>query len=155
MPSILAGLVSKLPILGLISGVLLPLLLWDCSRSRLEDLRLEYSALEAEYAALAQNLADCRAAAGLHDAVLAAREREIEQINNKYSKLREEFLRSVTPAENDHAQTSSDEALRLWCAQPLPHGLARMFSGPGPASALPGAPGYAAHANQPASRTQP
>lgn len=144
---------SALPAAALLAACLPLLLLLQCSRSNLEDLRRRHQALEAEYAALESGLIQCREAAWLHDAVLMAREREAREITLKYTKLRDEIIRNLTPAEEaqKHVQTANqaqaEADFQEWCARPLPPLLRGLLANPPAAAALPGAPGPAPHGN--------
>lgn len=135
---------SSLSLAALVAACLLPLALLQCSRSSLEDLRVRHQKLEAEYAALALSLAQCRKAASLNDAVLMAREGEAREITLKYNKLRDEIARNLGPVEGaqKHVQSSTqkqDEAsFQEWCARPLPYLLHGLLAKP--AAALPRSP---------------
>lgn len=129
---------------------LTPFALMQCSHSRLQSLRAEHQSLKTEYAALEARLESCREAAGLHDAVLAARERETMEINNKYKRLREDFLRHLVPVEKQHEQSAqiAEEAATArifqdWCVQPVPPLVRGLLANPEAARALPGTPGAA------------
>lgn len=128
--------------LFIVLACLTPFVLLQCSRSSLESLREDYRVLESEYAALEAGLTACREAAGLHDAVLTAREREAIEITNKYNKLREEFLRALLPAEGLHEQISRTvpeaspgeaspaPSFQDWCAQPVPDIVRGLLANP-------------------------
>lgn len=148
---------SILPILGLLLGCMLPLLLFQCTSSKLEDLREKHSALESEYktvqkelnASLA-SLAQCRKDASLYDAVLLEHQKANIEIKAKYDRLREELMsgllpkESLTPQEASNADNEplpakggetaeADADFQAWCAQPVPllvRGLLQQAAGP-------------------------
>ena len=172
MFNLVLGFISRIggfKVAGMALACILPLLLLQCSRSSLEDLRGEYRALEAEYAALQGNLARCREAASLHDLVLMERERETGELTNKYNKLREEFLRGLLNAENndafqetpgnnpDRALAAGSESFKAWCAQPLPALVRELLAEPRAeaGTTLPAASGRAPHGDAAASSSRP
>lgn len=123
---------------GLFLGLacLVPLLLWQCGNSRLEDLRERHRALQAECAALQAGLDNCRAAAGLSDAVLLDRVREARDLADKYNRLRAEAARALLPAKETDDE-DRNRSYQDWCAQPLPAHVRGLLSGPPAPGVLP------------------
>lgn len=144
-------------VMGLALACLLPLLLLQCSRVSLADLRADYSALQDEYAALRDNLARCREAASLHDLVLVQREREVTEINNKYTDLREDFLRKLANVENDDDSPAPAASFTAWCYQPLPLPVRGLFAAANGAAgaSMPRASGPAPYGDSPAQNPSP
>lgn len=147
--------------LAILFGCILPLILFQCSSSRLEDLQTEYSMLEGKYGklqlelGLAQtSLQQCRQAASLNDAVIARHQQANIEIRQKYDRLREELMRGLLPLEmsalqeevyesaemGEDATTDAampDKSFKDWCVEPVPALLRGLLLSPGGAAILP------------------
>lgn len=162
--AIIGGKSGWLRLIGMALACALPLTILQCSQSSLAELREDHKALQVEYAALAASLTRCREAASLHNLALMEREREIEKINNKYTKLREDFLHGLLveddndspkiPAQGHHVPSA---AFKAWCAQPLPLPVRQLFAAGANALAahLPAAPGHLPYGDAPAANPKP